>query len=110
MTQRVPATLKRGVLAIRLNRKEKNNTLTPAMYGALADAILDGDRAARVLWITGNGDAFIGGNNDNAFADTAAGRDGGLDTDHFLLATAILEDPDDHGNQRHGHRRGRLAW
>ena len=48
MTQRVPATLERGVLEIHLNRTEKNNTLTPAMYSALADAIPDGDRAARV--------------------------------------------------------------
>ena len=37
-------TLERGVPEIRLNRTEKNNKLTPAMYGARADAILDGDR------------------------------------------------------------------
>ena len=69
------------------------------MYGALADAILDG-----------NGDALTSGNNVNAFADAVAGRYGSLDADRFLLATAILDDPDDHGNQWHGHRRGRPAW
>ena len=35
ITEPVPATLECGVLEIRLNRPEKNNALTPAMYDAL---------------------------------------------------------------------------
>ena len=105
MTQRVPATLEQGVLEIRLNRAENNNTLTPAICGALAEAILDCDRAARVLWITGNGNAFASGNNVKPSLTPRPGATRAR-ADRFLLATAILEDPDDHGNQRHGHRRG----
>ena len=74
MARRMPTTLERGVLETRLNRTEKNNTLTSAMYGALVDATLEGDRAARVPWITGNGDAFTSGDSVNAFADAATGR------------------------------------
>ncbi len=95
MTDHVLTDLDRGVLEIRLNRPEKKNALTPAMYGALAEAILgaDGDRRARAIWITGSGDAFTSGNDVASFVDAPTERDGGLDADRFLLALATVKTP-----------------
>ena len=95
MTEHVLTTLDRGVLEIRLNRPEKKNALTPAMYGALADAVLgsDGDRDARAVWISGVGDAFTSGNDVASFVEASPENDGGLDADRFLLALAAAETP-----------------
>ena len=64
MTDHVVTALADGVLTIRLNRPEKKNALTVAMYGAIADA-LEGaqtDRTVRVVTLTGTGDSFTSGN------------------------------------------------
>jgi enoyl-CoA hydratase/carnithine racemase len=52
------------VLLIRINRPEKKNALTDAIYRALGDAILaaDSDDDVRALVLTGTGDAFSAGN------------------------------------------------
>ena len=49
---------------IRMNRPEKKNALTTAMYTAFAEAIraADGDAGVRVMLIEGAGDAFTAGN------------------------------------------------
>ena len=49
---------------IRINRPEKKNALTAAMYAAFAEAILAADRdpGVRVMLIGGAGDAFTAGN------------------------------------------------
>ncbi len=53
-----------GVLEIRLNRPEKKNALTRAMYDAVADAFVqvDADPTLRVGLLTGTGDTFTSGN------------------------------------------------
>lgn len=53
-----------NILHVALNRAEKKNALTHAMYTALADAIdrVEGDPALRVLFLTGTADCFTSGN------------------------------------------------
>lgn len=53
-----------AVLRIAVNRPEKKNALTAAMYTALADAVEQGetDRETRVLLLHGKGDNFTAGN------------------------------------------------
>src|SRR5260370_4878845 len=58
-----------AVLTIAMNRPEKKNALTHAMYGAMADALAAaaGHASIRVILITGTGDAFTAGNDLNDF-------------------------------------------
>ena len=53
-----------AVQRITINRPEKKNALTTAMYTAFAEAIraADGDAGVRVMLIEGAGDAFTAGN------------------------------------------------
>jgi len=53
-----------GVLAITLNRPDRRNAITVAMYAALADAIESaaGDDSVRVISLSGEGEDFTGGN------------------------------------------------
>lgn len=53
-----------GVMTIRLNRPEKKNALTQAMYSAMSDSLAhaDHDSAVRVILITGTADCFSSGN------------------------------------------------
>jgi enoyl-CoA hydratase/carnithine racemase len=63
-TEHILTDLSDGILTIRLNRPEKKNALTHAMYTALADALkrADEDPAVRVALITGTPDCFCSGN------------------------------------------------
>jgi enoyl-CoA hydratase/carnithine racemase len=56
--------LKADVLRITIDRPEKKNALTSAMYTALADAVEGGEASAdvRVMLLHGNGDSFTAGN------------------------------------------------
>jgi enoyl-CoA hydratase/carnithine racemase len=53
-----------GVLRVTIDRPEKKNALTVAMYDALAQALrqAEGDAGTRVVLIHGAGDAFTAGN------------------------------------------------
>jgi enoyl-CoA hydratase/carnithine racemase len=64
MTDHVIAAAADGILAIRLNRPNRKNALTVAMYAALADALERGDaeKSVRVITLTGTGDSFSSGN------------------------------------------------
>lgn len=64
MTEHILTSVADKVLHIRLNRPEKKNAITLAMYEAMADALehADGDGAIRVITIRGTGDAFTSGN------------------------------------------------
>jgi len=60
----IVTTREGAIQRIQLNRPDKKNALTTAMYAALADAIAaaDGDRAVRVMLLHGAGDCFTAGN------------------------------------------------
>jgi enoyl-CoA hydratase/carnithine racemase len=62
------------VLRIQINRPEKRNALTGAMYTALAEAIgrAEADPAIRVITITGVEDVFTSGNDVKDFLDAPA--------------------------------------
>ena len=64
-----------GVCEVQLNRPEKRNALTLAMYGALVDALNEAraDDSIRVVLISGAGASFTAGNDLNDFM-TAPGR------------------------------------
>ncbi len=81
MTEHVLIETSGGVLTLTLNRPEKKNALTRAMYQALGDAIdaANDDKAVRCVLIQANGDAFTAGNDLGDFAavnagDASAGR------------------------------------
>jgi enoyl-CoA hydratase/carnithine racemase len=58
-----------GVCEVRLNRPEKRNAITLAMYGALTDALNDAraDDSVRVVLLSGAGASFTAGNDLNDF-------------------------------------------
>src|SRR5258708_28094970 len=58
-----------AVRLIALNRPEKKNALTRAMYDALPIALraADADSTVRVVCLTGSGDAFTAGNDISDF-------------------------------------------
>lgn len=59
----------KGVRSLILNRPEKKNALTHAMYAALADGLVgaDADPALRAVLLAAEGDAFTAGNDLNDF-------------------------------------------
>jgi len=71
MTDHVRCETADGVLTLTLNRPEKKNALTRAMYQALADAIVAAERdpAVRAILVQAEGDMFTAGND---LADFAA--------------------------------------
>ena len=60
----VQTELKADILRITIDRPEKKNALTNAMYAALADAVEQGETNpdVRVMLLHGNGDSFTAGN------------------------------------------------
>src|SRR5256885_15131529 len=76
MTEQVLIDRRDGVLTLTLNRPEKKNALTPAMYAAVGDAI-DGaadDPDVRCVLIQANGDMFTAGNDLSDFAAANRGE------------------------------------
>ena len=74
MTDHVLSETSNGVLTLTLNRPEKKNALTRAMYQALADGIdgadhdKDKDKDVRCVLIQAEGDVFTAGNDLGDFA------------------------------------------
>lgn len=67
----IQTDLQDGILTVRINRPEKRNALTTAMYGALADALLRADEepAVRVVLLCGSDDCFTSGNDITDFVN-----------------------------------------
>ncbi len=89
MTEHVIAEKSGGVLTLTMNRPEKKNALTRAMYQALADGI-DGaadDPEVRCVLIQGNGDMFTAGND---LADFAAANAGDADANRASEGNPLL--------------------
>lgn len=64
MTELVQTHVADGIMSIRLDRAEKKNAITQAMYAAMADALAQAetDNAVRVVIISGTDDCFTAGN------------------------------------------------
>jgi enoyl-CoA hydratase/carnithine racemase len=64
MSDQVKVSKADGVCEVQLNRPEKRNAITLAMYGALAEALNDAraDDAVRVVLLSGAGASFTAGN------------------------------------------------
>lgn len=64
LCREIVTTLQEGILIVRMNRPEKKNALTHAMYRALTSALLeaDQDEAVRVILLCGVPGAFTSGN------------------------------------------------
>jgi enoyl-CoA hydratase/carnithine racemase len=64
-----------GVLVLTLNRPEKKNAITDAMYAALAETLegADRDREVRAILIRAEGETFSAGNDIGDFAQVAMG-------------------------------------
>lgn len=86
-----------GVLTLVMDRADKKNALTDAMYKALADALeaAEGDSEVRAILIRGEGDLFCAGNDVGEFAATAAsgGRTGPGNVTRFLHALGAATKP-----------------
>jgi enoyl-CoA hydratase/carnithine racemase len=60
-----------GVLVVTINRPQKKNALTFAMYGALEQALRTPDPDVRVILLTGAGETFTAGNDVKDFLGVA---------------------------------------
>ena len=69
MSDQIVVSRADGVCEIQLNRPEKRNALTLAMYGALVDALNEAraDDSIRVVLLSGAGASFTAGNDLNDF-------------------------------------------
>lgn len=83
------------VRIIRMNRPEKKNALTLAMYDAMAEAIEEAqtNAAVRCLLIAGHPRAFCAGNDIGDFVKMAQGGALGAPNLRFLYALARSEKP-----------------
>ncbi len=84
-----------AVQVMRMNRPEKKNALTRAMYAAMTDALTGGDAdpAIRAHVFLGVPGAFSAGNDLADFLTLAAGGEGGQEVWNFLLALARSRKP-----------------
>jgi enoyl-CoA hydratase/carnithine racemase len=77
MSDQVVVSRSDGICEIQLNRPEKRNAITLAMYGALVDALNEAraDDGVRVVLISGAGASFTAGNDLNDFVRADLGED-----------------------------------
>ena len=95
LSEHVRVTRNAGVLSIILDRPERRNAITVAMYAALADAIetAANDETIRIVTICGEGQDFAAGN-DIADFQTALPRDTNeIPVWRLLRALATCETP-----------------
>ena len=84
-----------AVQIIRINRPDKKNALTRAMYGAMAKALSDGDadESVRVHLMLGVPGAFSSGNDLADFITVATGGEQGTEVFDFLMMLAKGQKP-----------------
>ncbi len=99
MTDHIQTDTMNGVLTLTLNRPEKKNALTRAMYQTLADAVTGAERnpEVRCILIQAEGDIFTAGNDLGDFARFGAEDSSArIERSHgnpFLLALANATRP-----------------
>lgn len=83
-----------GICHVRMQRPEKKNALTAAMYAAMADALADAERdpAIRVILISGEGGSFTAGNDLADFLATPP-LDDSAPVFRFIMGFAALTKP-----------------
>jgi enoyl-CoA hydratase/carnithine racemase len=93
MTSHIQFSREGGIATLRLNRPEKKNALSIAMYAALAEAITEAERDddVRVLLLCGAGENFTAGNDLADFANRPA--DGSSPAGRFLEGIANAKKP-----------------
>src|SRR5262249_34263795 len=76
MTEHIKTEIADGVMTLTLQRPEKKNALTGAMYDALSNARMkaEADASVRVVLFQGEGDSFTAGNDLADFAAQARGE------------------------------------
>jgi enoyl-CoA hydratase/carnithine racemase len=94
MTDHIKVSKADGILTLLMNRPDKKNALTDAMYGVLADEIeaSQSDKTVRVIIIRGAGDIFTAGNDIADFA-SAKPDDGPRNVGRFIRAIAEIDKP-----------------
>jgi enoyl-CoA hydratase/carnithine racemase len=95
MTDHIEITRHGAVQAIRMNRPDKKNAITRAMYATMAAALTagDADPAIRVHLFLGVPGAFSSGNDLADFMAVAMGGEGGMEVYDFLLGLARAQKP-----------------
>lgn len=95
MSEHIIIERRGAVQQIRMNRPDKKNAITSAMYAAMTKALTDGDAdpEVRVHLILGVPGIFSSGNDVTDFMAVAMGNDGPLDAFSFLIALARLQKP-----------------
>lgn len=95
MSEHIAVTRRGALQVIRLDRPDKKNAITRAMYAAMAEALAAGDRddAVRCHVILGRPGAFSAGNDLADFLAVASGGGEGEEVYDFLKALALTEKP-----------------
>ena len=95
MTDHILIERRDGVQIVRMNRPDKKNALTRAMYAAMSGALAagDADPAVRAHVFLGVPGAFSAGNDLTDFLAVAMGGEGGSEVWQFLLALAKAQKP-----------------
>ena len=95
MSEHIRVAVADGVCTVTIDRPEKKNSLTRAMYAGLADAIemAATDEAVRCLLLTGAGDVFCAGNDINDFRNRPAETEGPPPSRRFYFGLAEFPKP-----------------
>ncbi|CAN7297119.1 enoyl-CoA hydratase [Aquipseudomonas alcaligenes] len=90
MSEHIHLERDQGLLTIRMQRADKMNALTRAMYGAMADAVdaAGEDRSVRAVLITGSETCFTSGND---VADFIQAPPSGLDSEVFRFMKSLFD-------------------
>ncbi|RVC22175.1 crotonase/enoyl-CoA hydratase family protein [Mesorhizobium sp. M7A.F.Ca.AU.002.02.1.1] len=95
MTDHILVERQGAIQIIRMNRPDKKNALTRAMYAKMSKSLAEGDAdpEIRVHVFLGVPGAFSSGNDLADFMIIATGGDGGTEVWDFLMALARVEKP-----------------
>ncbi|MFL1404538.1 enoyl-CoA hydratase [Marinobacter sp. M1N3S26] len=95
MSEHISVDIQDKIQVLRLNRPDRKNALSQAMYAALADAIqnAENDSNIRCTLITGNEECFTAGNDLSDFAAGPVGEFESSPVGRFLFGLASAEKP-----------------
>lgn len=95
MLEHIRVAISDAVCTVTIDRQEKKNSLTRAMYSTLADAIemAAKEEAVRCLLLTGAGDVFCAGNDIGEFRNRPPESDGPSPSRRFYFGLAEFAKP-----------------